>query len=765
MSQISTTASPFKIEFSFNSIIEKLEDFVENNLVMYTFNERELLSELDQYPELRDGITDFTGMQPYSDLIGELVHTFFPSGLSKNDIKAVTLPYAALIVNPTARLEKILTSAAEGFQIQISDFSEHQFYIRSCCMILDEHYGYKLDANQPMFCEIPTADGVLKYYRIMYNTDFIRLYPTNSAVPITEADIVRLINNYDDLDLWKEKFPVNSWVMSGFAIMTMYDATVEHAVSLFKEKLSGLHSSDFSCQVHSLFRSIYNLADLAVGFTIFNTCQDQFIRAGFGHQMPSYILGENIDEQSGNLALCEQAYKSLIERKVTFVVSDTDAFLARHPESNLVNSFKKGNYGSFVLAPVVKNGELLGVLELMGSKPRDLHSINADKLNVVMPFLTESVERLLIQLKDISTSIIQEKYTSIHPSVYWKFQDQVQKHLYDHYAGVRYELDEIVFEDVFPLYGQIDIKGSSQARNWSVQNDLQHQLSTLDGILQLVSHLHSEGLQASKTQIRRFLRELADPIKASTEQDILHFTQVHVHPFLKEINDTVVRKEIDSYFFNLDKKIGGFHFNRRQYEQTVSLINTEMAATIDARQPDAQSVFAHYYERFKTDGVEHNLYIGPSISPFEKFDLTVVNNLRFWQLMVLCEMEKAHHQLISSLPIPLMVTSLILVYNTRISIRFRMDEKRFDVDGSYNARYEIVKKRIDKAYIKDTQERITQIGKITIVYTSSDDEYEYRSYIHKLQRKNLLDEVIECFQVEDLQGISGLKALRIKIIH
>ncbi len=30
-----------------------------------------------------------------------------------------------------------------------------------------------------------------------------------------------------------------------------------------------------------------------------------------------------------------------------------------------------------------------------------------------------------------------------------------------------------------------------------------------------------------------------------------------------------------------------------------------------------------------------------------------------------------------------------------------MDEKRFDVDGAYNARYEIVKKRIDKAYVKE----------------------------------------------------------------
>ena len=33
------------------------------------------------------------------------------------------------------------------------------------------------------------------------------------------------------------------------------------------------------------------------------------------------------------------------------------------------------------------------------------------------------------------------------------------------------------------------------------------------------------------------------------------------------------------------------------------------------KQLDAQQIYPHYYERFKTDGVEHNLYIGASISP------------------------------------------------------------------------------------------------------------------------------------------------------
>jgi hypothetical protein len=36
-----------------------------------------------------------------------------------------------------------------------------------------------------------------------------------------------------------------------------------------------------------------------------------------------------------------------------------------------------------------------------------------------------------------------------------------------------------------------------------------------------------------------------------------------------------------------------------------------MATVLDKEQTEAQKIFPHYFERFKTDGVEHNLYIEP----------------------------------------------------------------------------------------------------------------------------------------------------------
>ncbi len=128
-------------------------------------------------------------------------------------------------------------------------------------------------------------------------------------------------------------------------------------------------------------------------------------------------------------------------------------------------------------------------------------------------------------------------------------------------------------------------------------------------------------------------------------------------------------------------------------------------------------------------------------------------------------MENAYYQNQHEYPISLDVASMVLVFNQPLSIRFRMDEKRFDVDGTYNARYEVVKKRVDKAFIKGTEERITEKGKLTIVYSQKEDEEEYKTYISFLQSKNVLDNDLEVLELEDLQGVTGLKALRVSILY
>jgi hypothetical protein len=120
------------------------------------------------------------------------------------------------------------------------------------------------------------------------------------------------------------------------------------------------------------------------------------------------------------------------------------------------------------------------------------------------------------------------------------------------------------------------------------------------------------------------------------------------------------------------------------------------------------------------------------------FNEIYLKNLRLWQLKLACGMAWHTEQLKSSLKVPLDTAHLILVQDTPLSIRFRFDEKRFDVDGAYDVRHEIIKSRLDKAFVKGGGERLTQPGKIAIVYSHPEEAKEMRHHIEFLQSEGYL---------------------------
>jgi hypothetical protein len=214
----------------------------------------------------------------------------------------------------------------------------------------------------------------------------------------------------------------------------------------------------------------------------------------------------------------------------------------------------------------------------------------------------------------------------------------------------------------------------------------------------------------------------------------------------------------------IDSKLHVIYDKRKDYEDSVTLLNDKLAKFLDQKQEEAQEMFPHYFERYKTDGVEYNMYIGDSLVKNKSFDKLFLYNLRLWQLQMMFDLENIAFRARSEMNHDLRVASLILVHSNPLAIKFRMDEKQFDVDGAYNIRYEIIKKRIDKANIKDTKERLTVPNKIAIVYSQDSDAREYLKYIKFLQSKNYLGKV-EKLEIEDLQGVSGLKALRVEVLY
>lgn len=759
--------SPFNIQLSFHKVIEGLEDVAANQTGFRAEEARALLAQVAAHPEVKNGITKPSQLKENEVLISQLLHDLFPPALTLNEIKAVSIPFLELIFNHTQRFQNILSAAGPGFEINIRDMDHHQFYVMTCCIILNVHYNTSLNFSKPMFYDIPTATGITKHYRILYNADFMEVTPTEKAIKLSDEDVKLLINNYDNLDLWREKFPPGSWDLKGFALMSLYDATTENALSILKGTLLGFQAEpDLHQTLESIFQSIFNISDIHVGFTAFEPEEGKFTSTGFIKKFKSYMLPEQFEDYCTNV-LRSDSYQMLMKDNNYFVISDTSDMLKNNPDSKLLNYFKAQKIESFVLAPVVKNGNLLGILELVSYKVNDFNSVNAKKLDIVMPFIVDTIDRKVGELQNQIQAIIQNYYTTLHPSVHWKFKREAQNYILHRNSGFDYELKEIRFKDVYPLYGQIDIKDSSITRNNSVKADLINQLNELVNILEKMYHYKFlSDAQEQLNDLKSFLDDLSIDIKADTEQHIQGYLKNYIYPVFNNTESFSydIRTRLEKYFGDTDQQTGGFYNNRRNYEKTLSVINEKLAAILDKRQAEIQQYFPHYYERFKTDGVEHNLYIGNSITPNKGFDLNHLQHLRLWQLQVLSEMAIEEHYIKAELPYKLNVTGLLLVFSAPIAIRFRMDEKHFDVDGAYNIRYEVIKKRIDKAYIKGTTVRITQPGKIVIVYSKYEEEDEYRKYIELLQAKHVLAAEVEQFEIEDLQAVSGLKALRVKVL-
>jgi len=272
-------------------------------------------------------------------------------------------------------------------------------------------------------------------------------------------------------------------------------------------------------------------------------------------------------------------------------------------------------------------------------------------------------------------------------------------------------------------------------------------------------------LNSLTLQIQQKVERLEKGIGSSEDEDIYGFIAKEVNKLLKRLNkdDRYDSQIINEYFAILDDKVGILYQKRKDFDQSVTRINVEISKFLNREQIKLQKVYPHYFDIYQTDGVDYNIYIGQSISPQRPFHNFYLKNLRLWQLSSMCKIVAIVHNLKKELRIPLETAQLILVQNLPITIKFRYEEKRFDIDSAYNARYEIVKKRIDKATIAGSGERLTQPGMIAIVYSNNVILKEYAKYIEFLQHQKIITHEVEYLDLEELQGTDELKALRIQV--
>jgi hypothetical protein len=731
-----------------------------------------LIERLEASPDLLQPEEDITLLNENQDLLELLGTALFPvvSEQGKN-IFAMAVPYQFTFFNYSTPFRKLFVDEEEEHFLLPADASAEYMKQVQCFLIyehvLEKFYGIRLNGSSDfIYPVIDPATGMRRYYKLRYDRRFIDIHLKGELPIIQDCSVCLNTFRIMDLEQQLKKMPLDLFAAEGFAVWIAEDVTTQESLDDIKKILLRKESCDTGI-INDLKKSIHALVSLnevEVGLTPLIKLNGRFV----------------LDETCAQHGLLGKRWK-LSDEKSIAAYQMVVGFLTEHPEpipislldeqmieiAPFLKDLWMDGTRSYITYPIQDNDGLLGVLELASPIPHQLDLEVMRRIEPAMPLLSLALLKNKDTFNDRIEKLIKEKFTALQPSVEWKFAEVAWEFMHNNNNGCPQTVTgNVAFDQVYPLYGAIDIRNSSSERSHAIQKDLKAHLDLVDATLdKLQVQVQLPLLEGLKFKNLNFRQSINKGLPAEEEIRINEFFEKEVTPVfsrLQKIN-AQTQATIEDYFSQVKDCDGYLYLFRNEYEATMEAINNTVLRCIEQEEEVMQRSYPHYFEKYKTDGVEYTIYIGQSISPHHQFDLLYLKNIRLWQLKSMAEIAVLTHRLLPSLQVPLQTTQLILIHSQPITISFRKEERRFDVEGSYNIRYEVMKKRLDKVHIRGTAERLTQPGKIAMVYSNPKEAEEYQEYIMFLQSKKLLMPDIEYLELEELQGVVGLKALRVNI--
>ena len=727
-----------------------------------------VVEEFESYPELMTTITDLDVLLPHSELIEELLSAVFPP-TTANYMYGVAIPFKNQAVYTSPLFKTMLKPGTNEInvpesQVGINLTQEKLHFAYS--LVLKKYLGVVTPESFRSVHPYPDEEtGLTRYLEMRVDARFIDIKPVGEMPKMPDSILNKQTNNIMNIAELMEHIPLDKFIFEGVSIIRVNDMTEQEVISKIKNRLldhNAFADAAVYTELENYIQSLIDLKDLSIGITPFFKINNHYVYSDLHNN--NSLLFKHINTTTDKDDISDYC-------KLLFRDSNKPLLFDTLNEQSLTDVQCLQYYylegaRSLIICPLKNKDGILGILEVMSKTPGQLKPGHISKIEAAIPLFTLGCEKTLEELNNEVDRIIKKKFTAVQPAVEWKFTEAALNYIVNQHEKDHVKIERITFSDVYPLYGAIDVRNSSTQRAHAIQQDIIEQLSLAHKVIKKAqTEMSFPLLQEIEFKIDKYIISASDVLQSEEELGIHDFMQGQVISVFKHLHITEpsVKNEIEEYFAALDPQLGMLYHHRKEYEESISRINDTLARFVDKEQAAAQKIYPHYFERYITDGLEFNIHMGQSITPRKKFDEIYLRNLKMWQLTMLAKAAKITYNLEKELSHPLKTTQLILAHSQSLSISFRTEERKFDVDGAYNTRYEIVKKRIDKVHIKDTNERLTQPGKIAIVYSQAKDAAEYTEYIEFLQNKKLLSPGIERYDLEELQGVIGLKALRVDV--
>jgi hypothetical protein len=728
-----------------------------------------LLNELDQVPGLLQPIEDFHQIDEQSALVETLLTTIFPPSTGATQgMYAVTLPFQSETIYASPGFSALFLKGGNN-NIQLPDNKTSVNIGKASLslaynLILKKFYSHPVPTTatsvHPFFDE---ASGLTTYYELSLNAQFVDVKCINEdyALPVGFSP-----HRTVELEELTKLFPLENFRFEGLIVIDVFNVTQEQVITEIKNSLLNINAfSDVEVynDLQQHVQDLMGLKNLTIGITPFFKMNNYYLYTDAHYQNSLLFKNKSAIQNRDRISeLCRDVFRQTNQCVLYEILNESSSRF-----NELLKYYYEQGVKSLVLCPLkCEDGNLIGLLEIAGETKGKLQFHHLSKIQPAIPLFTLALEKTNESLQMQIEKTIKEHFTAIQPSVEWKFTEAAFQFLQQNQSSELARMPPISFQDVYPLYGSIDVRNSSTERSHAIQMDLLDQLNMVKDIITKASKIMDFPLlKEILYRIEKYITSTSDTLLSDDEMMIYEFLQNDIESLFRNLRTKrpELKKVIDNYSASMDPQRKVLYNQRRQYEESITRINDVLDRFMDSEQQAAQEVYPHYFERYVTDGVEFNIYIGQSLSPHFPFNEIYVRNLKLWQLTLLAKAAKITNALEKRLTLPLQTTQLILAHSIPLNISFRRKERKFDVDGAYNIRYEIVKKRIDKVHLKDSEERLTQPGMVAIVYSQQKEMLEYLDYIEFLQKDGLLGQNIEHLELEDTQGISGLKALRVDV--
>jgi hypothetical protein len=732
-----------------------------------------ILEEFENHPQWLEEVNPDQVEDPETLL--QLLHiALFPPLIQDPFLWGLTLPFRPTFFYGTdelyelvarEKLEKWGQSAPDDNEMTLSQLKLiYSFIVRKCF-----NYAIVLK-NQIIRTFTDTETGLLKHYQIHQDLRFVDIR-VKGSLPDLDFEVLKAqMNEQKAIAYLYQALPLGLFHFEGFSVVTVTDVTVPHVIEKIKNEIL---REDYGTEATytSILRMLSSLignSRIHFGLLPFFELNDKLITPyemalPYGVQPFSMLLQAAAEYQVDPDVFCRQLQQYRQQPQIILEqITDTPEKEA----SIFYQVFRQKGLRQFALIPVLHNDYPVGLLEAYTAEEGILTQKCLAILEVAIPTLGQLLQKTTQDFKAAIERIIKNKFTPLQPAVLWKFREAAWHYLQQQLRNEKAEMEAIRFQEVYPLYGSIDIRNSTGERNEALRLDLEDQFSLLLGVLQqLLQALKLPLIEELFFRAARLQKSIGPALTAGEEQELTSFLEQEIPPVLLDIKATypAAGPGITPYLASLDKHEGRSHHHRRLLEAAMDRLTTTVSDYLDQMQEEVQQAHPCYFESLRTDGIEYDIYIGQSLFPQKPFSLASLKNLRLWQLKSMSTIARLTHELLPDLPTPLQTTQLIFIHSKAVDICFRNNERRFDVEGGANIRYQVIKKRIDKVHIAPGQERLTQPGKIALVYADPRDAGQYLAYIQFLQQQHILHNDLEYLELEQLQGIAGLKALRVGV--